>query len=551
MIHITYSHYSLQEAFSHIDEIVDRACKFKLPYVILADYNSVAGCPEFIQLVLKNNKKNKDNIIKPIIGFTSFYNNKKIHILSLKRDGWFSLVKIISRLNSKDHFLKYKNSHIQDEDLSIIKSDNNLYLLYSDDNISESYYVDKDDLPFQQILICNKLKTDIDNKDSVLKNYPEYQIFFNNNDFSLKEYSSEQWVDFDKFEIYDISSPSRLPVFKNEKNEEVDPDKYLTDLCRIGWSERKMNDRFIKYPELKTIYVERVKEELDTLKKYNISNYMLLVRDFTNFTKSNNACVGLRGSAVGSLVFYLTGVTNIDPVWPDTNIPYDSDKSLLFSRFINKGRLAEGKNALPDVDIDIPISFRDKLKDYIYKKYGHDKAAHIAAFGKIKAKMAIKDVFRIRGKSFDVANEITSKMIDESKVQDELEDLKQVDSKYNIINYNIEYIEDLSNYYKEYKNEFDIAIRLNNTNRSFSQHAAGLVLADIPLKDFLPIYYDSEKDLDVVGLKMQDVEYCGAVKYDLLSLAAYSKIDEIIKMVNKNTNEPEMTTYELEENYDI
>jgi DNA polymerase-3 subunit alpha len=506
-------------------------------------------------LILKRNKKSEHKVL-PILGFTSFYNKNKIHILAKNKDGWFKLVQTISSLNSKEHYEKYKSSDIFDEDLEKIKQEKDLLVELSDNNkFKEIYYLDEKDRVFQQIIICSKLKTNIDNQQEIIKNYPEYKKFFDgtNNYFenNVKSINNNDTKFIEQFEFYDIAMPSRLPIFKDDQNKAVNPNDYLTSLCRKGWTERNLNVRLKDNPELKSVYVERIKEELETLNKYNISNYVLLVRDFTNYAKENNARVGLRGSAVGSLVFYLIGVTNIDPVWPDPTIPYDPDKSLLFSRFINKGRLAEGKNALPDVDIDIPIAFRNKLKEYIYKKYGKENTAHIAAFGKIKAKMAIKEVFRIYDKSFDLANEITQNMIDEAKVQDELEDLKQVDPKYNIINYNVDYIENINKYYQENKNEFDKAIRLNNTIRNFSQHAAGLVLADIPLKDFLPIYYDPEKDSEIVALKMQDVEYCGAVKYDLLSVAAYSKIDEICKMVEMNLSEPEIIEYETEESNDI
>lgn len=128
-------------------------------------------------------------------------------------------------------------------------------------------------------------------------------------------------------------------------------------------------------------------------------------------------------------------------------------------------------------------------------------------------------------------------MIDASKISDELQDLKEENPKYNTVNYNIDNVQIIRDeYYKEYKHEFDIAIKMASTIKSMGKHAAGIVICNQPLDTIFPVI--KNEDGLVLALEMEFAEYAGAVKYDFLGVLAYDKIGAIVDMINKNLKEP-------------
>lgn len=188
---------------------------------------------------------------------------------------------------------------------------------------------------------------------------------------------------------------------------------------------------------------------------------------------------------------------------------------------------------MPDADLDIPGYIRDPLKDHIRTLYGTEKVANIMTFQKMKGKAAIKEVFRIFGLSLDVADSINKYMVDEAKVQDELQDIRETRPDYTIINYNIDHIGKVEEYYKQYTKEFNLAIGLCNTIRSTGIHAAGILVANEAIEGICPLQYNKENDCSVAAMKMQDVETRGLTKFDLLSVEALAKISELVKEINE------------------
>lgn len=192
--------------------------------------------------------------------------------------------------------------------------------------------------------------------------------------------------------------------------------------------------------------------------------------------------------------------------------------------------------SLADVDVDMPISFREYMIDYAKKTYGKSHIGYIITFNRMDGRGAVKEVFRVLepvDNAFSIANSITRKMVDTAKVQDVLEDLKEDHPDYNIIQYNIDHIPEVAEAYKDYKDVFDIAIKISSTIRNSGKHAAGIIISNEPLADICPIIKDDSGD-NIVAFEMADAEYCGLVKYDFLGVAAYEKIDKITEMINGN-----------------
>jgi len=222
----------------------------------------------------------------------------------------------------------------------------------------------------------------------------------------------------------------------------------------------------------------------------------------------------------------------------NSHIMYAADKVTTIDK--NKGVVRIGENfAAPDVDMDVCPSFREAIKKYIVDKYGANKvASYIATYARYDGKGAFKQVCRALGTlTPEEVNDITKFMIDYARIQDELEDLKQEDPKYNTLRYNLDHVLAVQQLYKEYKEEFDLAVRISDTIYSRSKHAAGVVISPNNLNENFPIFI--EKDgTKILGLEMEWAEYVGALKYDLLCVAAYEKIDKIIEMINTGSNEP-------------
>ncbi|MDE7075647.1 MAG: hypothetical protein K2O21_03340, partial [Malacoplasma sp.] len=168
-------------------------------------------------------------------------------------------------------------------------------------------------------------------------------------------------------------------IIEYKKDSNISSKTLLHQFCLDGLNQRIFNKEID--PDKKNDYIERAEYELQIINEMGFNDYFLVIQDFIKHAKNNNILVGPgRGSAAGSLVAYLLGITDID------SIKYN----LLFERFLNPGRIT-----MPDIDIDIMDIRRDEVVDYIFEKYGHNHVAHIITFQRIKAKMALRDIGRI------------------------------------------------------------------------------------------------------------------------------------------------------------
>ena len=293
---------------------------------------------------------------------------------------------------------------------------------------------------------------------------------------------------------YNILGPPNPPVFDCPNG--MSPNDYLRYLCREGWTEKM--GHVDKGHDMFDTYGSRVNKEIKIFTETNLSSYFLIVRDILKYADSRGYLTGPgRGSAAGCMVSYLMDITKIDP------IPYE----LIFERFYNAGRNAGGRVSMPDIDIDVPKCGREDIIDYIKKKYGKDNVAQIITFQTLKGRAALKRVMAARGNiSFDEQNAITSHLLDESKIADELQDMRDELGTSSVISWALEnksdklkdwcYVDDNGNLQGKFAKIFEQAIRLEDTKIIQSKHAAGVVVSPQPIYDVCPMVLDrEEKDL--------------------------------------------------------
>lgn len=405
----------------------------------------------------------------------------------------------------------------------------------------DAHYCEKEDAVDQRILLCNSLKTTIVDINKKLLNNEDVALscFFKSDNFHIPSFDEMQechtqeeienthYVD-SLCDNYNISSPPILPPFECPNN--ATPDDYLRHLCRQGWSE-KIKDH-IPETEHKT-YIDRIKYELDVLQHAGLSSYFLIVQDIVRYVSNNGWLPGPgRGSAAGCLVSYLIGITSIDPI----------KYNLIFERFYNAGRNTADRVSMPDIDVDVPINKRENVVEYIKQKYGTDKVSQMITFNTMKGRGALKEVLRVYGNiSFEEMNRITKYIPDEAKIADELQEMKDDTGEASIIKWALEnnadklkewcFINDNNEIEGPLARRFEQAIRLEGTKSNQSKHAAGVVISRESLDSVCPMVYDTKTDQTIAGMEMQDLEYLGIIKFDILGVAMLDKMMAISDML--------------------
>ena len=253
-------------------------------------------------------------------------------------------------------------------------------------------------------------------------------------------------------------------------------------------------------------YRRRLATEISVIKQTGFCTYFLIVADFVNFAKKHEIPVGPgRGSAAGSLVAYTLGVTDIDP------IPY----GLFFERFLNEERIS-----LPDIDVDFCMKGRDRVLQYVTQRYGQDRVAQITTFGTMQARAVIRDVGRALGMPYGDVDKI-AKLVP-AALHMSLEKAFGLEPRLQ------ELRDDPS-----HKELFDVAFALEGLTRHASTHAAGVVISDRPIMEYIPLYRGSNGEI-VTQYPMKYVEKAGLIKFDFLGLRNLTVIDNALKLIRRN-----------------
>ncbi len=269
------------------------------------------------------------------------------------------------------------------------------------------------------------------------------------------------------------------------------------------------------------VYEERLEWELKVICEMGFPGYFLIVQDFINWAKNNGIPVGPgRGSAAGSLVAWALRITNLDP------LPYN----LLFERFLNNERVS-----LPDIDVDFCEDRRGEVIAYVADKYGHDSVAQITTFGTMKAKAVLRDVGRAMDMTFKDVDRIAKLVPDDLKMTLR----KALDAE-----------PELAALYKDdpqVRKLIDISMRLEGLSRHASTHAAGVVVSDKPMVEYLPMYKGKKGEL-VTQYDGKMVEEVGLVKFDFLGLRTMTLIVNAVKAIAaQGKTPPDLDTLGLDD----
>ncbi len=267
------------------------------------------------------------------------------------------------------------------------------------------------------------------------------------------------------------------------------------------------------WAEIRKPYDERIEYEINIINSMGFPGYFLIVMDFIQWSKNNGVPVGPgRGSGAGSLVAYSLKITDLDP------LRYE----LLFERFLNPERVS-----MPDFDVDFCIAGRDKVIDYVARTYGRDAVSQIATFGTMAAKGAIRDVARVLGKSYGLADRI-SKLIPTKPLGLSLEESIEAEPQLKDV------VTNPSNPdYDDASEIWEMALKLEGITRNTGKHAGGVVIAPTKITDFSAVMCDADGTARVAQYDKDDVESAGLVKFDFLGLRNLTVIEDAVQNINK------------------
>ncbi len=385
---------------------------------------------------------------------------------------------------------------------------------------NEVYYLNNDMYEAHDALICIGNKTYVNEKNRLKLSDQHY--LKNNSEMS------ELFADLPEALENNYNFPLRCnfrPLFSNpilpniSQDKGGDADEILKKESLKGLKTKFEKVFNISANEIETEknyldYKKRLDHELSIIIEMKYASYFLIVSDYIKWAKNNDIPVGPgRGSGAGSLVAWCLSITDVDPI----------KFNLIFERFLNPDRIS-----MPDFDIDFCEDKRDLVFEYLTKKY-KDSVAHIITFGKLKARMVIRDVGRVLGLSYGFVDSI-SKMIpfDPSRPQNLTQCIAGEPRLQKLIN------ED-----PKVKKLTELSLQLEGLNRNVATHAAGVVIADRKLTDVVPLYKDNSADLLLPSTQfdMYSAENAGLIKFDFLglkTLTVISNTQKLIKKFNKN-----------------
>ena len=580
-----HTQYSICEGAIKIDELKDFCKKNKIKSIGLSDTYNLSGALEF--------SENLSSVgTQPIIGTQILFKYKEIMglipLLAKNYDGYKNIIKLSSKsylenldtttphceiddlLNNsegviiltgsfKSLFGSFFNNGLFNEIEEILiklkeKFEDNIYIeiqrhndVYEKDfenfnlKISEKlklpiiasnevYYLDKDMFDAHDALMCIGEKTYVNDSKRIkltnqhyLKSSDEMIELFNDlpealeNNFNLP-YRCSFKPNFSK------------PILPSISISEKDPNEILEQFSYEGLnnkfksvfdidSKNIANDK--KYLE----YKKRLDHEIRIIVKMNYSGYFLIVSDYIKWAKKNNIPVGPgRGSGAGSLVAWCLSITDIDPI----------KFNLIFERFLNPDRIS-----MPDFDIDFCEEKRDLVFEYLTTKY-KDSVAHIITFGKLKARMVIRDVGRVLGLPYGFIDSICKMIPFDPSRPMSLQQCINVEPR----------LQKLIKEDKRVNRLINLSLKLEGLNRNVATHAAGVVIADKKLTETVPLYKDNSADLLLPSTQfdMYSAENAGLIKFDFLGLKTLTVIDKTQRLIKKNNPDFNIDNINYEEN---
>ncbi|HYA92910.1 MAG TPA: DNA polymerase III subunit alpha [Thermodesulfobacteriota bacterium] len=577
-IHLhVHSQYSLLDGAVRFEEAFELAKKYGMDALALTDHGNMFGAVEFYQMAIRHG-------IKPIVGCEIYVSpgsrferktgeggdgNYHLTLLVKNETGYFNLIKLVTLAYfegfyykprvDKELLSKYNEGLIalsgcmkgeiathanrgemkkalqSAEEYRRIFSGGRFFIEIQNNGVenqlqvnerllevghrfslpavatNDCHYLHRKDAKAQEVLLCIQTGKTLQDSD---------RMKFSSDEFYFK--SPREMADLfrDTPEAIthsaEIAEQCNLEIRFNEKHipkitvpAGETAESYLEKLAKEGLERRLSRyDGEKDFKDRSAHYRGRLEEELKIIKSMGYPGYFLIVYDFIHYAKSHQIPVGPgRGSVAGSLVAYALNITDLDP------IEYD----LIFERFLNPGR----KSSMPDVDVDFCMEGREEVIQYVSTKYGKENVAQIITFGKMQAKAVVRDVGRVLGIPYAevdrIAKLIPNKLditLDQALQQEA--SLREAAAKDNRI-----------------ASLFEIAKSLEGLARHASTHAAGVVIANKPLMEYLPLQRGQNNEV-ITQYAMKQVESIGLVKFDFLGLKTLTVLDQTIELIEKN-----------------
>ena len=493
-----------------------------------------SGYKKIIDLSSKSYLEN-EALLDPHLNISELYENKDgVLVLSGTNQGFFGklfdkgrfneITKIYEKLSSTfvDRFYLEIQRHGDKNEMSFEK-----YNLKQSSKLQipiiathEVFYLNQEMHEAHDALTCIGSKTYVNEKNRIKYSDQHY--------FKSDEEMSKLFFDLPEALENNYNLPFRCnfkpnfskPVLPNISSEKGgNADEVLTKESEDGLKNKfqkvfKLDDKNLSANEQFKKYKDRLDHELKIIVEMKYASYFLIVSDYIKWAKNNDIPVGPgRGSGAGSLVAWCLSITDVDPI----------KFNLIFERFLNPDRIS-----MPDFDIDFCEEKRDLVFKYLITKY-KDSVAHIITFGKLKARMVIRDVGRVLGLPYGYVDSI-SKMIpfDPSRPLSLIECINNEPKLQKLIK------ED-----SRVKKLTDLCLKLEGLNRNIATHAAGVVIADKKLTEFVPLYKDSSADLLLPSTQfdMYSAENAGLIKFDFLGLKTLTVINKTQKLINKKNKD--------------
>ncbi len=561
-----HTEYSLLDGLNHLPQLAERVKELGMDAVAITDHGNMYGAVNFYETMRKKG-------VKPIIGVEAYVaengrkskvrGERRFHLVLLaeNNEGYKNLLKLVSisyiegfyykpridyetlekynkgiiamsaclqgevpyrilhegkeagrkalhrylNIFGKDRFfLEVQNHNIAEEKrvipiMSEISKEEGIPLIATND----AHYLKKEDARAHDILLCVQTLSKVDDPERM--RFPTEEFYVKSEDeMKLMFPGMEKAVDNTEIikERCNVSfefNTYHLPHFVEKKEDKWDERKnkeMLHTLIENGLKKR--------YPMENIEEAEkRAKYEIGIIEQMGFTDYFLIVQDFINWAKNHNIPVGPgRGSAAGSIVSYALRITDIDPI----------KYSLFFERFLNPARIS-----MPDIDVDIGDRGRDRVIQYVREKYGLDRVAQVATFGKMEARAVIRDVGRALDFSYAEIDKIAKLIPFGFSLQDAINMVPELKEKASS---------------EQYKLLFEVALKLEGVARNFSTHAAGVVIGDAPLMEYVPLQLDKNGSV-ITQFDKDIVEHIGLLKMDFLGLKNLTVIQDTIEMLHK------------------